>query len=151
MVGLLITRLASGNRRLLNAAIPPDPAAIEQYRKNIVAWAKIVPSSYIINLDETKFHYVNPPRLVIYRKGHRHVIAAGAKPSHGMTAILCGSAAGDKLKPAIVVRCKPNEEKVVKAEHEALLGDTCVMYTSEQVELMEISSLITLPMLFIPT
>ena len=109
----------------------PDPLLVERYRQTMMEWAKLVFPHCFINLDETKWHYANPPRLVIYRKGHRHVIGAGANPTHGMTAILCGSAAGDKLKPAIVIRCKPSQEERVKAEHKAILGDTCVVYTSE--------------------
>ena len=62
--------LKSGMRLVLDAKIPPDKDAVGKYRTNIKHWAGLVFPQNFLNLDETKWHYVNPPRLVIYRKGY---------------------------------------------------------------------------------
>ena len=56
--------LASGARWILNAKLPPDPLLVERYRQTMMEWAKLVFPHCFLNLDETKWYYANPPRLV---------------------------------------------------------------------------------------
>ena len=65
--------MPSGPPRRTKAA-PPDPDEVEKFIEECRRWMPIVGRHRFYNVDETKWRYVHPPRLVITCKGHQQYV-----------------------------------------------------------------------------
>ena len=91
-------------------AIAPSPtfdaAADAAFKQQCLLWLQRVGPHNFLNLDETAWRFANPSLLAIMPRGERCRVYGGADFRRTFTLTLIVSAAGGKLLPSVIKRCK---------------------------------------------
>ena len=105
--------MSSGVRQPKSPHIQPDESHVNNHRDECQQAVKSSGTLFYFNCDETKWHLINPQRLVVKRHGEDPHIQLPAKVSQGFTVILGGNAKGDKLRPSSVI-IKGDDDKCME-------------------------------------
>jgi DDE superfamily endonuclease len=77
-----------------------------------------IPASHIVNMDETNIYFDQQGRMTLHEKGAKTVSLITTGCSARCTVLLAVSASGEKLKPMIVFKGKPNSNTHNSVENE---------------------------------
>jgi hypothetical protein len=77
-----------------------------------------IPATHIVNMDETNIYFDQQGRMTLHEKGAKTVLLITTGCSARCTVLLAVSASGEKLKPMIVFKGKPNSNTHNSVENE---------------------------------
>jgi hypothetical protein len=121
--------MVSGHRAPKNRRKHPNPAEIATFTEQCQRWIKQSGTDFFFNIDESKWHLINPQRIVVKRRYEQPLIVAPAKIGRGFTVVFGANASGIKLRPSIIIKGDDDDCMLPYIER---YGDSVGVYRSSK-------------------